>query len=313
MSENQARIESAIRDLGFRLNEHARGLKTKRSMTVGVLIPSLENVFCTGIVTHVEKRLQASGYSTLICDYRETPALECEKLDFLRDKRVDGFIYMPLGRHEAHVASRVTRLVQSGIPVVLIDRPLDGVACDTVLVDNWQASYNAMAYLMRLGHRRIGVIGGPKGIYTAEERLKGVRDIHRERGLDLDENCLLEGDYSLESGYRLMSAFLSRPNPPSAVYVANYEMTLGAVMAINERRIKVPDELSIIGFDNLQLARIVKPSLSIVVQPNQAIGETAAEVLLKRMQGELSDFPAAYRLATELVFGESVKNLRERQ
>jgi LacI family transcriptional regulator len=274
-------------------------------MTVGVLIPNLENVFCTSIVANIENILQPYGYSSIICDYREDLALEHEKLAFLANKMVDGFIYMPLGNQEKFVS----QLIEKDVPVVLIDRPLPGVSCDTVLVDNLNAAYNAVEHLIVKGHRRIGIVGGPNGIYTAQERLKGYRRVHEDFHIAIDEDLILEGDYSLESGYRLMEKFLKSPKPPTAVFVTNYEMTLGAVMALNDSPMKVPDEISIIGFDNQQLARIVKPALSIVVQPIPAIGDTAANLLLKRLNDDRTGFPAIHRLKTDLVIGESVKKL----
>ena len=303
LERNREAIAQAISDLGFHVNEIARGLKTSRTMTVGVLIPDLENVFCTSIVAHIENMLQRAGYSSLICDYREDVALEREKLEFLAKKSVDGFIYMPLGNQEDIVA----RLLERSLPVILIDRPLPGLACDTVLVDNLNAAYGAIEHLINHGHRRIGIIAGPPGIYTAQERLKGYRRVHEDFDLPIADDLILEGDYSLESGYRLMGQLLQRADPPTAVFVTNYEMTLGAIMALNESPIRVPDELSIIGFDNQQLARIVKPALTIVVQPIQAIGETAAALLLKRLRGDRAGFPAIHRLKTRLVMGASVK------
>lgn len=305
LDENREVIAQAIDELGYHVNEIARGLKTSRTMTVGILIPDLENVFCTSIVANIENTLQRAGYSCLICDYREDAALEREKLEFLAKKSVDGFIYMPLGNHEGIVA----RLLEKSVPVILIDRPLPGLACDTVLVDNLNAAYGAIEHLFNQGHRRIGIIAGPPGIYTAQERLKGYRRVHEDFDLPIDDGLIVEGDYSLESGYRLMGRLLKRAEPPSAVFVTNYEMTLGAIMALNESPIRVPDELSIIGFDNQQLARIVKPALTIVVQPIQAIGETAAALLLKRLRDDRAGFPAIQRLKTRLVPGESVKRL----
>jgi len=298
-------IERAIQELGFRVNEIARGLKTNRSKTIGVLIPSLENVFCTSIVANVENILQQSGYSTIICDYREDPAMEQNKLEFLVNKMVDGIVYMPLDTDGTFVAG----LLAEEIPVILIDRPLRGVPCDTVLVDNLNASYHAVEHLITQGHRRIGIIAGPDSIYTAQERLKGYKRVHEDYGLPLDPSLIALGDYGVASGFRLMGEFLGRGDRPSAVFVTNYEMTLGAIMALNENHIRVPDELSMIGFDNLQMAQIVKPALSIVVQPMQAIGETAAALLIKRLRGDQSGFPSIHRLKTELVLGESVKNL----
>ena len=303
LERNRESIAQAISDLGFHVNEIARGLKTSRTMTVGVLIPDLENVFCTSIVAHIENMLQRAGYSSLICDYREDVALEREKLEFLAKKSVDGFIYMPLGNQEDIVA----RLLARSLPVILIDRPLPGLACDTVLVDNLNAAYGAIEHLINHGHRRIGIIAGPPGIYTAQERLKGYRRVHEDFDLPIADDLILEGDYSLESGYRLMGQLLQRADPPTAVFVTNYEMTLGAIMALNESPIRVPDELSIIGFDNQQLARIVKPALTIVVQPIQAIGETAATLLMKRLRDDRTGFPVIQRLKTSLVLGDSVR------
>ncbi len=303
LERNRETIAQAISDLGFHVNEIARGLKTSRTMTVGVLIPDLENVFCTSIVAHIENMLQRAGYSSLICDYREDVALEREKLEFLAKKSVDGFIYMPLGNQEDIVA----RLLERSLPVILIDRPLPGLACDTVLVDNLNAAYGAIEHLINHGHRRIGIIAGPPGIYTAQERLKGYRRVHEDFDLPIADDLILEGDYSLESGYRLMGQLLQRADPPTAVFVTNYEMTLGAIMALNESPIRVPDELSIIGFDNQQLARIVKPALTIVVQPIQAIGEAAATLLMKRLRDDRTGFPVIQRLKTSLVLGDSVR------
>jgi len=305
LEKNREAISRAIGELGFHVNEIARGLKTNRSMTVGVLIPDLENVFCTSIVANIENTLQRAGYSSLICDYREDPALEREKLEFLARKAVDGFIYLPLGNQEA----LVSRLLERSTPVILIDRPLPGLACDTVLVDNLNAAYGAIEHLINQGHRRIGIIAGPGGIYTAQERLKGYRRVHEDFDLSIESELILEGDYSLESGYRLMDRLLKRARPPSAVFVTNYEMTLGAIMALNESPIRVPDDISIIGFDNQQLARLVKPALTIVVQPIRSIGEMAATLLLKRLTGDYAGFPAIHRLKTSLVTGASVKRL----
>ncbi|MEO8409618.1 MAG: LacI family DNA-binding transcriptional regulator [Propionivibrio sp.] len=309
LERNRQAIAVSIGELGFRVNEIARGLKTSRTMTVGVLIPDLENVFCTSIVAHIENVLQQSGYGTIVCDYREDPDLERAKLEFLANKLVDGFIYMPLGKQDGDVDRYVAQLIANDLPVILIDRPLAGTGCDTVLVDNLNASYNAVEHLIVRGHRRIGIIAGPTGIYTAQERLKGYRRVHEDFALAIEADLILEGDYSIESGYRLMTDFLDRPARPTAVYITNYEMTLGAMMALNEGRVVVPDDISIIGFDNLQLARIIKPALAIVVQPIQAIGETAAGLLLKRMKNDRSGFPAIHRLKTEFVVGASVRNL----
>lgn len=305
LDNNKILIDQAIKELGFKVNEIARGLKTNRTMTIGVLIPDLRNIFCTTIVSNIENILIQNGYSTIICDCKQSPALEKEKLEFLVNKMVDGIITMPIGSN----AQSIRALAEKKLPVVLIDRAIREVDCDTVLVDNLNASYNAVEQLIIKGHKRIGIICGPGDIFTAEERLKGYIRVHEDYSMSVDESLVKKGDYEVESGYRLFNELLDSDNRPTAVFVTNYEMTLGAVMAINERNVKVPEELSFIGFDNLMMAKIVKPALSIVVQPMEQIGETAANILLRRLKGDMGNFPSMFRLKTELILRDSVREL----
>lgn len=305
LERNKILIEEAIKALDFKVNEIARGLKTNKTMTIGVLIPSLENIFFTSIVSNIENILIQNGYSTIICDYKEDAALEKEKMDFLLTKMVDGIITMPLGSSGEHIV----RAIERNVPVVLIDRPIKDVNCDVVLVDNLNASYNAVEQLIIRGHKRIGIICGSEDIYTAQERLKGYLRVHEDYAMQIDESLIKFGNYQLESGYKLLLELLDTEPAPTAVFVTNYEMTLGAIIAINERNEKIPEDLSFIGFDNLQMAKIVKPPLSIVVQPMQQIGETAANTLIKRLKGDMSNFPSMFRLKTEVLIKESVKEL----
>ncbi len=274
-------------------------------MTIGLLIPSLENIFFTSIVSNIESVLIKSGYSTIICDYKEDKDLEKQKLDFLLKKMVDGIITMPMGND----SDAINSVIKRNIPVVLIDRALKNIDCDTVLVDNLNAAYNAVEQLIILGHKRIGIICGPDDIYTAQERLKGYERVHEDYNMSIDLSLVKKGDYQVESGYRLLGKLMKMEEPPTAVLVTNYEMTLGALMAVNEGNIRIPDDLSFIGFDNLQLSKVVKPPLSIVIQPVQQIGEVAANTILKRLKGDTSNFPSMIRLKTELMMKESVKKL----
>lgn len=307
LDENKVLIENAIKELGFKVNEIARGLKTNKTMTIGVLIPDLKNIFCTTIVSNIENILIQNGYSTIICDYQQNPKRENEKFDFLVNKMVDGIIIMPYGSYAYEGARDFT---SRNIPVVLIDRAIENINCDTVLVDNLNASYGAVEQLIIKGHKRIGIICGPDNIFTAVERLKGYIRVYEDYTMKIDESLIKKGNYEIESGYSLLNELLDSENPPTAVFVTNYEMTLGAVMAINERNVKMPEELSFIGFDNLQMAKIVKPTLSIVVQPMEQIGETAANILLKRLKGDMSNFPSMFRLKTELLIKDSISEYR---
>jgi DNA-binding LacI/PurR family transcriptional regulator len=300
--ENRERIAAAVAALGYKVNGMARGLKTSRTMTVGVLIPSLENIFCTSIVSGVENALQAHGYGTIICDYRQDPAEERRKLAFLAERQVDGILMMPL----TGCPDLLNQVTTSGIPVVLIDRPVPEAGCDTVLVDNLNAAYAAVEALLAEGHRRIGIIVGPEGIHTARERLGGYLRVLEDYGLESEPALIRRGAYTTEGGYHETQALLSMDNPPTALFVTNYEMTLGAVMAMNERGIRMPEDLSFVGFDNQELIRVLQPAPSIVAQPIGEIAARTAQLLLRRMAGDREDFPVLQRLKTTLLLTGSV-------
>ncbi len=306
LESNRILIEKAIKDLDFKVNEIARGLKTNKSMTIGVLIPDFRNIFFTSIVSDIENVLIENGYSTIICDYKNSEQLEKKKFNFLVNKQVDGIIIIPNGNGNGQ---QVQKLLAENVPVVLIDRALEGVDCDMVLVDNMNASYNAIEHLIVNGHKRIGIICGPDHVFTAKERLQGYIRVHDDYSMKIDESLIRKGDYGSESGYRLLSEMLDLEKPPSAVFVTNYEMTIGAIMAINDREVKIPEELSIIGFDNIYMAKIVKPALTIIVQPMEQIGEVAAGLLLKRLKGDMSNYPTMFRLKTKLQINKSVKEM----
>lgn len=300
--QNRVRIEEAIKILDFRVNSFARGLKTNKTLTIGVLIPSLENIFATSIVSHIECILLQNGYSTIICDYNQDTRLENDKFDFLMSKYVDGLIIMPLGITE----DRIQNAVENEIPIVMIDRPIQNKDCDVVLVDNMNASYNAVEQFITRGHKEIGIICGPEHIYTAQERLKGYMRVHEDYGMNVSNKNIKFGDYEVQSGYDLMMEFLKTETLIDAVFVTNYEMTIGAVMALNEMNVKMPDDLSFIGFDNQQLAKVIKPNLTIVVQPIRQIGEYAADIILKRLKGDKTNYPSMLRLKTEILIGDSI-------
>lgn len=302
--KNRIAIEQAIAELGFKPNEIARGLRNSKTHTVGVLIPSLSNLFITTIITAMEQILQQNGYGVIICDCGENSEIEKQKLEFLINKMVDGIITMPFSTKGLHLKAAQDR----GVPVVIIDRLLKDISCDVVLVDNQNASYSAVEQLVLAGHKRIGIICGPEDVFTTNERLKGYMQVYKDYQLTLDKKLIKFGNYKIESGYDKL-AELWQENKPTAIFVTNYEMTIGAIMAINNLAIDIPNELSIIGFDNIQLSAVVKPPLSIVSQPMDKIGEKAAEIILRRMNKDYMDFPKIEKFKTTIEIKDSVKKI----
>jgi len=305
LDENKIIIKEAIEKLDYKPNTNARGLKTNKTMTIGILIPSLTNIFFTRIISIIEDYLQAKGYGMIVCDFKENHKLEKEKLEFLLSKNVDGIIMVSYGKNHEMIKD----LVSKTFPFVLLDHMLKDVACDVVIADNLNASYHAVEELINRQHKHIGIICGPENTYTADERRKGYMRVHQDYGVELHEKLIENGDYSVDGGYKSLKKLWQLEKRPSAVLVTNYEMTIGAIMAINDLAIKVPDELSIIGFDNIQMAKVVQPPLSVVEQPMDEIGRVAAELLLRRLSGVWTDFPSVNRLKTNVLIKESVSTL----
>lgn len=305
--KNRAAIERAVKKLDYTVNEYARGLKSNKSRTIGVVIPELSNLFVTQIITRMEEILRGRGYSAVICDCHTDPKLECEAVRFLMGKMVDGVINMPVNRDGRHL----TPALKKGLPIVLIDRAIPELndRLDSVLVDNAGAARKATLELLEKGHREIGIIVGPPDIYTSGQRLKGYEGALREYGLAVQAQRIAHSDYTLQGGYESMCALLDGAPSMTALFVTNYEMTLGALIAANERNVKIPDDLSFIGFDNMDLSRITHPPLTIVAQPLEQLGTQAANIMLNRLTEPSRGTSLSVCLTTSLQGGQSVRTL----
>ncbi|MGC4020116.1 MAG: LacI family DNA-binding transcriptional regulator [Muricomes sp.] len=302
--KNRIKIEEAIEELHFEVNEVARGLKTNKTKTIGVIIPELNMSFCTRIITEVEDLLRSRGYATIICDCRSDGKREEEAVEFLFHRRVDGLIIMPSGKNGKHL----NRFIRAGKPVVMIDRKLEGIDCDCVLVDNEWAARDAVERLITAGHKRIGLIAGPRDIYTAKRRYQGYCAAMEKAGFLIEEKLIARGDYTIEGGAAAMKR-LVRQNPDmTAVFVSNYEMTMGAIIEINELGIEIPKQLSFIGFDNVEFAKANTPRLNVVIQPTREIAGHVSELMLRRLEENGNQGKREIIcLKTSFVKGKSVK------
>lgn len=279
--KNRVKIEEAIEKLHFEVNEVARGLKTNRTKTIGIILPELNNIFFSEIITAAEDLLRSHGYATMICDCRSDVKREEEAAEFLLHRRVDGLIMMPTGAEK----KVLNKFRKSRRPVVLIDRRMENGDCDCVLVDNEGAAQNAVKRLMKKGHKKIGMITGPDNVYTARERQRGYELAMQESSkARTDTKLLADGNYTIAGGAKAMRKLYEDNPDMTAVFISNYEMTVGAMMEINDLGIKVPEQLSVIGFDNEDFARAVVPRLTIVTQPTEEIGQAAANLLLSRLE-----------------------------
>ncbi|MFH1512967.1 MAG: LacI family DNA-binding transcriptional regulator [Bacillota bacterium] len=306
--KNKKLIEDAVKELRFVPNEFARSLKTSLSRTVGVVIPELGNQFITSIITTMEDILRKHDYAVIVCDCRTDAKREKDAVSFLVHKRVDGLINMPTDHSGRHLAPAL----EAGIPIVLVDRllkPLTGKV-SSVVVDNEDAAEKATCFLIESGHTGIGLILGNENIYTTQKRRDGYFNAYAEFGLAPREELIRFSDYTMEGGYTAMKQLLALPQRPTAVFVTNFEMTLGAMIALNEAQLKVPEHISFIGFDKLDLFSAVFPNLTLVKQPQNAIGECVARQLLRLLTEPSSTaLHQIVTLTTQLSVGSSTRDI----
>ena len=282
LEENAESIRKAIAQLDYRVNPFARSLKTQKSRAIGVLLPEMTPPFFGSVVQSLDKTLREHGYHTLISCYSSSYGLERENLQFLINNGIDGLIYAP----ENISAEEFYDLTANcSIPTVQIDRMVQGVSSDTVLVDNAEAAYNAVTYLLNKGHKRIATIIGPKGVYSAMERLVGYLRALSGRGILYDDSLVINGPYEFATGYRALEALTKLPDPPTAIFTTNYDFTIGLVTAARERGLNIPEDLDIFGFDCVEICTMMRPPLPVVHQPENEIGRIAAEYMIQRLEG----------------------------
>lgn len=285
-AKGRERVELAIRELGYVPNAMARSLKSNTTSTLGMLIPNSSNPYFAEIVRIVEDRCFGAGYTLVLCNTDDEPRRQSVYLQVLAERRIDGLIVVSTGDDD----SLVTQLQGLRIPTVLVDREIADPSCDLVETAHMQGGLLAVRHLLSLGHKRIACIGGPVGLTPSEQRIEGWRMALAEAGTTPNADALLwRGAFTSQSGYEAMHAILRTEHPPSAVFVCNDLMAIGALRAAHESGVHVPDELSIVGFDDIELSAYTSPPLTTVAQPKERIGALAVDMLLERVSGKRRD------------------------
>lgn len=270
------RVLAAARELGYRPNLLARGLVKRRSFAIGVVAPSLDNPFFSGIASGAERVATQSGYGVLLCDAREVPAHV--HLDRLRDRQVDGVLVAPSVAEDPEARARLT-----GMNVVVLDAPQGGLP--GVPSDAEGAGKLAAEHLLNLGHRDLAFLGPASPAHTFRARERGFITGLREVGIILPSELLRRVPPTVRGGEQGMAALLSGGTPPSAVFCGNDLIAVGALKACAVSGLRVPEEISILGCDDIELARYVSPELSTVRVPVREIGARAARLLLRMIEG----------------------------
>jgi LacI family transcriptional regulator len=296
----QARVRRAIVKTGYHPDGIARSLKTRTTQTLGLIISDIANPFFTALVRGIEDVANAHQYTLVLCNTDERLEKEQAYVQLLRSRRVDGLIMAPAGRPRDYAGFPQALAV----PVVFIDRRVPAEA-DAVVVDNAGGACEAVAYLLQLGHRRIGVIAGLPHISTSRERLAGYARAHEAAGLRPDPAWRKMGASRLEGGYRAALQLLASPRPPTAIFATNNLMAIGLMRAIAERGLQCPRDLSVACFDDFEWAAVFHPRLTTVAQPTYEMGVTAAQLLFARLTGAATGAARETVLAPTLIIRDS--------
>src|SRR6202042_2834613 len=288
----------AAASLGYRPNPVARSLRTRRSNTIGVLIPDLNNPLFPPIVRGIEDRLAEHGYVALLGNTDADLAKERLVFDQLRARHVDGFVLAPATAGSPVLAEAA----QSGVPLVLVNRTAQDYPFSAVSVDNEQGVRAAVAHLVALGHTRIGHIAGPQDISTGAARLRGYQEAMRSHGLAVnDDEIVYATAYTVEDGLRCGRELLEAADDLTAVVAANDMLAVGCYGALDELGLRCPADMSVIGFNAIPFAARPPPPLSTVRFPHYQLGTEAARLLIERIEGGEGNPVKILFLAPELI------------
>jgi LacI family transcriptional regulator len=301
------RVLAAVKELDYTPDGVARSMSQRRTHTLGLVVSDVTNPHFTAIARAVEDAAQASGYSVMLCNSDENLEKERKYLYILREKRVDGILLAPASEEVVHIE----RAIAAGTKLVLIDRTAPGLSVPSVLVDNFGGMYQATDYLLRLGHRRIGMVTGNLAITTGREREQGFEAALRAARVPLDPELIVAGGLSERGGYEAGLRLWQLPERPTAIISWNNLTTTGLLLALHECGARIPDDVSVLGFDDLSYYAMLEHPLTVVVQPIYELGRQACELLLRLIAGEtaLASEATQIRLPTRLIIRESCRRV----
>jgi LacI family transcriptional regulator len=298
--EKQAAVQEAIARLKYRPNLVAQGLVRGRSNTIGVLTQNMNSLFYAELLTGVDQRLNGSGYHPVFANGNWELSRELESLDVLINRRVDALII--LGGQIPD--ERLREVAAAPLPLVIVGRIVEGLEPYCLQIDNFRAAYEATKYLIDAGHTQIAHITGILSHADANDRYRGYCQALADAGLTLNQQLVVQGDFQEPAGIMAVEMLLARGVLFSAIFAANDPMAYGARLALFRRNIRVPDEVSLVGFDDLASSNYCIPPLTTVRQPAFEMGIVAGDMVLKLIEGQQVELPT---MQTELIVRESTR------
>jgi LacI family transcriptional regulator len=299
-------ILKTAEDLNYRPNQLARGLRLKKTHTIGLIVPDISNPFFAYITRSIQRAAHKLGYSLIVSDTDDNLEWEIEHINLLSNKGIDGLIIMPVGQRHEHIE----KLLQKEIPLVLMDRSFDELNTHSIVVDNYTGAYKAVEHLIAYGHARIAVIQGLRNTNTNNARVNGYKDALIHYKIAIDDNLIVGNDYRKENGYIETKFLLKLERPPTAIFTTSDMITLGALQAFSEENYRIPDDISIVSFDDIDFAPYLIAPLTTVRQPKELMGEIAVKLLIEDIKSGGKREKSKVVLHPQLMVRKSVKALQ---
>jgi len=290
------RVEAAVKELGYVPNTLARGLRSKRTRTLALVVTDITNPYFTLMARGVEDVAGDANYTVVYCNTDESETKEEKYANILAQRQVDGVLLVPACGN----VKTIKFLLSNDINVVALDRRVSEVEIDSVRSDSEDGAYRLVKLLIELGHKRIAVITGPKDVSTSVDRVTGYQRALAETGLNENE-LVYYGAFNQESGYEFTKQAMMYSPKPTAILGANNFIMIGVIKALRDLKMDVPGDVSVVGFDDLPESMLLSPFLTVAAQPAYEMGRMATELLLKRVSGELSDGYHKLVLPTEII------------
>jgi LacI family transcriptional regulator len=302
-------VLEAAKGLGYVPNQIARSLRTRRTRLIGLLIGDVENSFYSVIARHVEAVAKGAGYHVVLCNSDDEPEIEREYLQLLEGMHVDAVIVTPTSKNRRSLK----HLLDNEIVIVQVDRRVDGLNADAIVVDNEAGAASAVSHLIEEGHSLIGILTGELTVPTARQRLAGYERALVEHGIEVRPELIRSGSFHRDHAIEDAMALISATPTPTAVFAANNILAEGLLAALGREGLRVPRDMSVVSFDDLEWMAMVDPPLTTVRQPTRDMARGAAELVLRRLQDGTKETPTTMVFRTELIERGSVAPVRGRK
>lgn len=313
-AETQKKVMDAVRALHFAPNASAQNLASNKTKSIAVVLSDITNPFYSDVIRGITNALNETVYDLILFDCSESIEKEIRALESSLRNRVCGLIYSPIAENNEKIFTIISSIKQSGVPIVLVDRDIKPFSFDSVFVDSFYGAYEATKALLEAGHRDIAIIAGPLDSLPGRERLEGYLSAHEDAGIVADKRLRFLGNFKFESGRDIAERILKMEPRPTAIFSSNNLMTMGCLKTLVHFGIRIPEDIALVGFDELDRWNVFESNLSVVARPTEEMGTLVINMLLQRIKDAEFSYdryvPWEVVLPTELKLNGSEKCCR---